>query len=112
MKALNNKPGDGEMNLSGTKQKWAREALPQRKTERRTFSAWGMIISFLRVLSDQLNAKKFMFYLKQRKAGQIIHTQKYNKKAGNILRKMIYILNLILKMKTSQAKFLQTHFLG
>lgn len=86
------------MNLSGNKQKWARETLPQRKTERRTFSAWGMIISFLRVLSDQLSAKKFMFYLKQRKAGQIIHTQKCNK-AGNILRKMIYILNLILKWK-------------
>lgn len=40
-----------------------------------------------------------MFYLKQRKAGQIIHTQKYNKKAGNILRKMTYILKLILKWK-------------
>lgn len=91
MKALNNKNGDEEMNLSGTKQKRAREALPKRKAERRTFSA------FLRVLSDQLNAKKFMLYIKQRKAGQIIHTQKYNKKPGNILKKMIYILNLILK---------------
>lgn len=87
MKALNNKSRAGEMNLSGTKQKWAREALPKRKAERRTFSSWGLIIFFLGVLSDQLNAKKFMF----------IHTQKYNKKPGNILRKMIYILNLILK---------------
>lgn len=51
--------------------------------------------------SSQINSmlKTFMFYLKQRKAGQIIHTQKYNKKAGNILRKMTYILKLILKWK-------------